>query len=315
MEVRHRKHISDDSDEQAAKSFPSEWEYQTLTFKNNSTPITTNNENAGSVPPSPASFYTNNSAQIVTYTRDLLAEYLSYTLKYLWQLVSSYWSSTPPSPQLEPHVKINIEKFRTHVKILYDSANPEHETLLLELWGVSFPSETLSNRISAQWKQLGFQGTNPQTDFRGAGIFGLRNLLFLANSYPSRFQQLVHNRAKNRHNEHYPFAITGMNLTMLIFELLGWGFKGDKTDSIVKIKLTKLLFSAQQDSASHEFFSELYCTTFHFFDLQWYEAKATYFDFPKILSQTKIKLEQHLKDLNTSSEIKNYNSSEVAKYE
>lgn len=36
----------------------------------------------------------------------------------------------------------------------------------------------LSSRISKQWQDIGFQGDNPATDFRGMGVLSLRCLLY-----------------------------------------------------------------------------------------------------------------------------------------
>lgn len=49
---------------------------------------------------------------------------------------------------------------------LTNSPPPEHEQMLLDLWSSTFPNEKLTGRISAQWGKLGFQGTDPATDFR-----------------------------------------------------------------------------------------------------------------------------------------------------
>ena len=38
-------------------------------------------------------------------------------------------------------------------------------------------------RISKQWGEIGFQGKDPKTDFRGMGMLGLENLLFLVKNY------------------------------------------------------------------------------------------------------------------------------------
>lgn len=35
----------------------------------------------------------------------------------------------------------------------------------------------LTNRVSRQWEEIGFQGADPATDFRGAGILGLNQLI------------------------------------------------------------------------------------------------------------------------------------------
>ena len=43
------------------------------------------------------------------------------------------------------------------------------------------PSEKLTSRVSPQWKELGFQGNDPATDFRGMGLFGLMCLQYPSN--------------------------------------------------------------------------------------------------------------------------------------
>jgi hypothetical protein len=80
-----------------------------------------------------------------------------------------------------------MDQFRLHIAVPYDSKNNDHEGQLLQLWKLSFPDKQLEARVSAQWKTLGFQGTDPMTDFRGAGIFGLNNLLYFAETYPNRY--------------------------------------------------------------------------------------------------------------------------------
>ena len=39
--------------------------------------------------------------------------------------------------------------------------------LLLSLWNCFYPNQKLEGRITEQWKEIGFQGTDPATDFRG----------------------------------------------------------------------------------------------------------------------------------------------------
>ena len=38
------------------------------------------------------------------------------------------------------------------------------------------PGRELGSRINSSWKDIGFQGEDPKTDFRGMGILGLSNL-------------------------------------------------------------------------------------------------------------------------------------------
>lgn len=48
---------------------------------------------------------------------------------------------------------------------------------VLQLWKELRPDTPLSARISKQWCEIGFQGNDPKTDFRGMGLLGLLNLL------------------------------------------------------------------------------------------------------------------------------------------
>ena len=40
------------------------------------------------------------------------------------------------------------------------------------------PGQELTDRIGKQWQEIGFQGNNPATDFRGMGLLGLQCLLY-----------------------------------------------------------------------------------------------------------------------------------------
>jgi hypothetical protein len=52
--------------------------------------------------------------------------------------------------------------------------------MLLAIWQNLKPQEQLTNRRSNQWISIGFQGNDPSTDFRGAGVLGLINLYRLS---------------------------------------------------------------------------------------------------------------------------------------
>ena len=65
----------------------------------------------------------------------------------------------------------------------YDADNAEHEEKLIQLWSHLMPDQPLESRISKQWTEIGFQGNDPKTDFRGMGMLGLENLLYLSNKY------------------------------------------------------------------------------------------------------------------------------------
>ncbi|NXY88545.1 ELMD2 protein, partial [Alcedo cyanopectus] len=83
---------------------------------------------------------------------------------------------------------LNVENLR---KVPYDSNNKEHEEQLIELWNLLMPHENLKARISKQWCDIGFQGDDPKTDFRGMGLLGLVNLVYFSKHYTHEARQIL----------------------------------------------------------------------------------------------------------------------------
>jgi len=52
-----------------------------------------------------------------------------------------------------------------------------HEAKLMRLWTNLMNDRKLTARESTEWVDVGFQGKDPSTDFRGAGVLGLEQLL------------------------------------------------------------------------------------------------------------------------------------------
>ncbi|KAI3724369.1 hypothetical protein L2E82_36141 [Cichorium intybus] len=55
---------------------------------------------------------------------------------------------------------------KLRLNVAYDSSIPEHQQALRVLWRAAFPEEELHGLISEQWKEMGWQGKDPSTDFR-----------------------------------------------------------------------------------------------------------------------------------------------------
>ena len=70
-----------------------------------------------------------------------------------------------------------ISEVESMRRIPYNSENADHEALLAQLWSKLKPNTKLTSRISKQWTEIGFQGDDPMTDFRGMGLLGLHNLV------------------------------------------------------------------------------------------------------------------------------------------
>lgn len=54
--------------------------------------------------------------------------------------------------------------------LLYLLTDCFHVLSPLQLWNLMMPDTPLEERITKQWGDLGFQGKDPQTDFRGMGM-------------------------------------------------------------------------------------------------------------------------------------------------
>lgn len=106
----------------------------------------------------------------------------------------------------------------------YNKENPEHEKLLLELWNTVFPDTKLESRISEHWKWMGFQGTDPATDFRGMGIIGLKHLLYFCKTNTATARMLMITQTENSSSPqllYYPVAVAGITISTILFELFG----------------------------------------------------------------------------------------------
>lgn len=57
--------------------------------------------------------------------------------------------------------------------IPYDKSDAIHEEKLIRLWNLLMPSQPLEQRTTKQWQDIGFQGDDPMTDFRGMQYFNL----------------------------------------------------------------------------------------------------------------------------------------------
>ena len=54
----------------------------------------------------------------------------------------------------------------------------DHYNSMFEVWYGLRGKEDKLDKISKRWTEIGFQGTDPSTDFRGMGLLGLVNLQY-----------------------------------------------------------------------------------------------------------------------------------------
>uniref|UniRef100_A0A7C9DX64 ELMO domain-containing protein n=1 Tax=Opuntia streptacantha TaxID=393608 RepID=A0A7C9DX64_OPUST len=125
-----------------------------------------------------------------------------------------------PSFDLTPAQEDCLLRLQSRIDVAFDSSNAEHQEALRALWNAAFPGEKLHDLISEQWKEMGWQGKDPSTDFRGGGFISLENLLFFARKFPKSFQDLLRKQEGDRALWEYPFAVAGVNITFMLIQTL-----------------------------------------------------------------------------------------------
>ncbi|XP_042507945.1 ELMO domain-containing protein A-like isoform X2 [Macadamia integrifolia] len=179
-----------------------------------------------------------------------------------------------------------LQRLQSRIDVAYDSSRPEHQEALRALWHAAFPEEELHGLISEQWKEMGWQGKDPSTDFRGGGFISLENLLFFARNYPKSFQNLLQKQEGDRSMWEYPFAVAGVNITFMLIQMLG--LQAVKPRMLIGAIFLKLL--SENESA----FDLLYCIAFKLMDQQWLSMRASYMDFNTVMKSTRRQLEREL---------------------
>lgn len=94
----------------------------------------------------------------------------------------------------------------------FNSDNEAHEAELERLWQALLPGETRTGgRYSKEWNRIGFQQSDPASDFRGGGMLALDQLLHIATTRTSLARRMIVEPAAEM--SRYPWACVGINLT------------------------------------------------------------------------------------------------------
>ncbi|XP_028071718.1 ELMO domain-containing protein A isoform X2 [Camellia sinensis] len=206
---------------------------------------------------------------------------------------------------LSPLQEQRLQRLQERLYVPFDETRADHQKALRELWCAAFPDVSLRGLISEQWKDMGWQGANPSTDFspsrnkmewfqiwtcqmqskiymlgaydagqeseRGCGFISLENLLFFARSYPDSFHRLLFKKGGKRATWEYPFAVAGINVSFMLIQMLE--LDSEKPRCLPGMNFVKLL------GEDEEAFDVLYCIAFEMMDAQWLAMRASYMEF------------------------------------
>ncbi|ONK56321.1 uncharacterized protein A4U43_C10F6810 [Asparagus officinalis] len=173
--------------------------------------------------------------------------------------------------ELTPFEEKCLQRLQDRIHVTYDSKKIEHQEALTALWHAAFPGVQFKGLVSEQWKEMGWQGKDPSTDFRGGGFISVENLLFFAKTYTKTFRQLHRKLEGNRSDWEYPFAVAGVNITFMLIQMLDLQIVKPRT--MMGAVFLRLL------SENERAFDVLYCITFKLMDHLWLDMRASYMEF------------------------------------
>ncbi|XP_010657264.1 uncharacterized protein LOC100267122 isoform X3 [Vitis vinifera] len=171
-----------------------------------------------------------------------------------------------------------LQRLQDRLQVPFDETRTDHQEALRALWHAAFPNIVLRGLISEQWKDMGWQGPNPSTDFR---------LLFKQDG--------------DRATWEYPFAVAGINVSFMLIQMLD--LCSAKPKCLPGINFVKLL------GEDEEAFDVLYCIAFEMMDAQWLAMHASYMEFNEVLQVTRTQLERELslEDVHRIQDLPAYN--------
>ena len=175
-----------------------------------------------------------------------------------------------------------IEKQRRET---FDESSAIHQKSLKDLWVNLGLAEDKYCRKSKDWQLLGFQGRDPATDFRGMGLLGLQNLVRFSESDR---EVVLRQLSLSQHPLiGYSFAITGIDMTNLCYQLMLFGQL--KTEYYSK-------FEEEQTFDPVEFFHKCYIQIFTNFGKFWFHSEpASIMDYGPIRERFEKQLILNLK--------------------
>lgn len=205
------------------------------------------------------------------------------------------------SLNLTPLQEERLRSLQQRLEVSFDGTRVEHQDALRQLWDLAYPGIELPHLKSEDWKDMGWQGPDPSTDFRGGGMVSLENLIFFARQYPDSFQRLLHKQEGKRAEWEYPFAVAGINISFMLTQMLN--LQSGKQLTMAGIRFVKLL--KEDDMA----FDNLFCVAFEIMDAHWLAKRASYMQFNEVLKCTRTQLERELalEDISSVKDLPAYN--------
>ena len=190
----------------------------------------------------------------------------------------------------------------------FDWSHDLHRELLFGVWKTLVPGTPLQitpgkSVVSEEWKEVGFQGKDPATDFRGVGLLGLVQLHYFISTRPTLARRILKSSQAPSDGSNdvlfYPFACAGINISAFLLSLLRQRKLCRATYPIRKGSdgcrnpPSSRYLSLVDDTHALEVLNELYCGYFESLGQLWIDMKpSTAMDFPKVFEAMKQQQQQ-----------------------
>ncbi|GET88049.1 hypothetical protein, unknown function [Leishmania tarentolae] len=240
---------------------------------------------------------------------------LYYTPKFLWLQVMDrmpYEVAHCLVSPLPPQHEAMLGQIREQYGRPYSSAKTFDVELLGRLWNghsrVVFATDDLvfsaaAHSVSDRWKEMGFQGPDPSTDFRGAGIFGLAQLVYLVEHHPEQWSAIL--------TPDFMVAAAGLNVTMRLATLLGINSSLNQFSTSIlstysareaRLRLCRLIFDPSADVVIQRL-GEVYCFAMRLLHYRWMHSTRNIMELNEKLTKMYTELDRLLFLCNTLEEL------------
>jgi hypothetical protein len=152
---------------------------------------------------------------------------------------------------------LNLTKYpcnmsdRIHIRILY--------TIYRRLTN---SKEIFYSTLGPHWEDIGFQTSNPETDFRSTGLFSIFFLLYFVDSMYVPLAKQIYQFSHDERQQ-YPFCCIGINLANILIKYL--------RQRTLRTNIRKLINEKHSENTVIDLFGKLFMALYLSFYLKWKE--------------------------------------------
>jgi hypothetical protein len=198
-------------------------------------------------------------------------------LKSVVGSLSGFMSQLVSRPKEDPSMAARAQLRRLREWSETSVSIKTHEKLLRRLWNVLVPDSSFKTK-SSKWMDIGFQNSNPISDFRGGGELALRALVYVAESHSKFMCHVVSSHKKTRS---YPACVGAINIVLMVCNILR--LSEDRVSP-------EYFWSLFEDPKA---FFVIFFVSFRLLEKTWNQEQGTLTEFSKIMSS----VEKHVRDV------------------